>query len=191
MNACRKSMLVTFLRTDERHYAVRAALAGRGIVEMNPAPGYDPFMPHDLQHFIVERALGIQGGIFGQLAAGGNARIFRAVLDRPDARETSRENRKLARKGKHLMSSHRSDSMRSERATFICWHDWLSHSDDPRLRAKAPRMEETACNMLARIAAEERALYTPQKMAQIRSQFQRLSERWSALRIGESITEPW
>jgi hypothetical protein len=184
-------MSVTFLRTDERHYAVRAALAGRGIVEMNPAPGYDPFMPHDLQHFIVERALGIQGGIFGQLAAGGNARSFRAVPERSDARETSRENRKLARKGRHLTSSRRSDSMRSERATFICWWDWLTHSDDPRLRAKALKMRETACSMLARIPAQERASYTPQKIAEIRSQFQRLSERWSVLRIGESITEPW
>jgi hypothetical protein len=187
----RNPMSVTFLRTGERHYAVRAALAGRGIVEMNPAPGYDPFMPHDLQHFIVERALGIQGGIFGQLAAGGDARCFRVVPDRPDARAASRENRRRARKGRHLMSSHRSDSMRSERATYICWYDWLSHSDDPRLRAKALKMGQTAGSMLARIAVDERASFTPQKMLEIRSQFQRLSERWSVLGIGESITEPW
>ncbi len=185
-------MSVTFLRTGERHYAVRAAPAGRGIVEMNPAPGYDPFMPHDLQHFIVERALGIQGGIYGQLAAGGDARSFHAVLDhRSYARETSRENRKLARKGRHLTSSHRSDSMRSERATYICWYDWLSHSDDPRLRAQALKMRETANSMLARVSPDERAPYTSRKMAEIRAQFQRLSERWSALRVGGSITEPW
>jgi hypothetical protein len=184
-------MSVTFLRIGECHYAVRAACAGRGIVEMNPAPGYDPFMPHDLQHFIVERAFGIRGGIFGQLAAGGDAKSFHVVLDRPDPREASRKNRKLSRKGGHLTSSHRSDSMRSERATFICWYDWLSHSDDPHLRAKALKMRETACSMLARIAAEERASYTPQKITEIRAQFRRLSERWSVLRIGESITEPW
>jgi hypothetical protein len=52
-------------------------------------------------------------------------------------------------------------------------------------------MRETACSMLARIAAEERASYTPQKITEIRAQFRRLSERWSVLRIGESITEPW
>jgi hypothetical protein len=185
-------MSVTFLRLAERHYGVRCAPAGRGVVEMCPAPGWDPFMPHDLQHFIVERALGIEGGIFGQLAAGGNARSFHAAPDhRPEAREASRANRKLARKGRHLMSSYRTDSMRSERATFICWHDWLSHSDDPRLRAQALVKKETARSMLARIAVEERALYTPAKMAEIRSQFQRLSERWSVLGIGESITEPW
>jgi hypothetical protein len=185
-------MSVTFLRLAERHYGVRCAPAGRGVVEMCPAPGWDPFMPHDLQHFIVERALDIEGGIFGQLAAGGNARSFHAVPEpRADAREASRENRKLARKSRHLASSHRADSMRSERATFICWHDWLSHSDDPRLRAQALVKRETARSMLARIAADERALYTSQKMAEIRSQFQRLSERWSAIEIGESLTEPW
>jgi hypothetical protein len=33
--------------------------------EMSPAPGYNPWLPHDLQHLIVERALGIDGAIFG------------------------------------------------------------------------------------------------------------------------------
>jgi hypothetical protein len=43
---------------------------------MNSAPGYDDLMPHDLQHFIVERTLGIRNGIFGQLAHGGSAGTF-------------------------------------------------------------------------------------------------------------------
>jgi len=81
--------------------------------------------------------------------------------------------------------------MRSERATYICWYDWLSHSDDPRLRAQALKMRETASSMLARVSPDERAPYTSRKMAEIRAQFQRLSERWSALRVGGSITEPW
>jgi len=46
---------------------------------VNPAPGYDPVLPHDLQHFIVERALGIEGAVFGQLAAGGTAGTFHVI----------------------------------------------------------------------------------------------------------------
>jgi hypothetical protein len=116
-------MSVTFLRTGEHRYAVRAAVADRGIVEMSPAPGYDPFMPHDLQHFIVERALGIERGIYGQLAAGGDARTFHAVPEQPGARATSRENRKRVRKGRQLAASHGTDGyMRSERATRVFEH---------------------------------------------------------------------
>jgi hypothetical protein len=37
----------------------------------------------------------------------------------------------------------------------------------------------------------ERADFTADKRAQIRREFQRLSERWSSLAIGESFTEPW
>lgn len=39
------------------------------LVEMNRAPGYDPLMPHDLLHLIVESELGLTRGIFGQLAS--------------------------------------------------------------------------------------------------------------------------
>jgi len=40
------------------------------------APGYDDWLPHDLLHFVAEAELGLDGGVFGDLAAGGNARIF-------------------------------------------------------------------------------------------------------------------
>jgi len=37
----------------------------------------------------------------------------------------------------------------------------------------------------------ERASFTAEKRAEIRAEFQRLSERWSSLAVGESFTEPW
>ncbi|MGJ4944430.1 hypothetical protein ACQR1W_27955 [Bradyrhizobium sp. HKCCYLS1011] len=55
----RKSMSVSFIRTGERRYPVRATLDDGRVLEMNPAPGFDPWMPHDLQHFIVEKCLGL------------------------------------------------------------------------------------------------------------------------------------
>jgi len=72
----RKPMSVTFIRTGERRYAVRATIDGTQTVQMEQAPGFDPLMPHDLQHFIVEKCLDIEGGIFGRLAAGGTAKTF-------------------------------------------------------------------------------------------------------------------
>jgi hypothetical protein len=184
-------MLVTFARTGERHYAVRAAPDGLPVVETNPAPGYDPFMPHDLQHFIVERALGLDDAIFGQLAAGGMARNFHAVERPRDLRAASRQRRKRERRSSRLMSGHVEDCARSERATYVCWQDWLTHANDPALRAKGLRMHATARSILAGMQPEERASFTPETLSEIRSQFAALSARWSTLRIGESLTEPW
>jgi hypothetical protein len=187
----RKPMSVTFARTGERHYAVRASMEGLPVMEMSPAPGFNALMPHDLQHFIVERELGIDGAIFGQLAAGGNARTFHSMTAPIAPRAASRDRRKRARKSVRLMSGHQEDCARSERATYVCWHDWLSHADDPALRAKARIMAATARSILGGMPAEERALYTPAKLSEIRAVFSALSARWSRLAIGESFTEPW
>ena len=69
-------MEVTFLRTGERRYAVIARPDGRPPVTMNPAPGFDPRVPHDLIHYAVEREFAIERGVFGQLAAGGDVKSF-------------------------------------------------------------------------------------------------------------------
>ena len=63
-------MEIEFRRTGERRYGVIIHRAGHTPMEMNPAPGYDPLIPHDLLHFIVENELGLRQGIFGQIAEG-------------------------------------------------------------------------------------------------------------------------
>jgi hypothetical protein len=189
--ARRKPMLVTFVRTGERRYAVRAAVEGLPAMEMNPAPGYDPRMPHDLQHFIVERALGIGGAIYGQLAAGGTVGTFRSMGKSSEPRAAARARRKQERRSGRLMSDHLEDCARSERATYVCWHDWLSHSKDPALRARAQAMHATAKSILQGMPPEERALYTAEKLGEIRSQFSMRCESWSKLKVGEGFTEKW
>ena len=184
-----RSMSVTFVRTGERRYAVRATVEGKAVVEMSPSPGYDPMVPHDLQHFIVERALGIEGAVFGQLAAGGTAGTFH-VVGTGGSSQRARESRRRAGKQAKL-TFHRDDPARSERATYICWHSWLSQSNDRTLRAKARAMQETVRSMLQGMPADERALYSADRLAEIRAEFERLSKRWSKLNVGESFTEPW
>jgi hypothetical protein len=83
------------------------------------------------------------------------------------------------------------DYARSERATYICWYDWLSHSHNPAKRARAKLMRETASGMPAGMEPKERASFTAQQLAEIRQEFERLSGRWSSLAVGESFTEPW
>jgi hypothetical protein len=173
-----------FFERANNRYAVRAAVEGMPIVEINPAPGYNALVPHDLQHFIVERALGIEG-----VLAVPQARFTRLCFRAP--RQASRDQRKRDRKSSKLMSSQRVDCARSERATDVCRYDWLNHSKDPALRVQALKMKETAESMLLAMSREERALHTPEKLIAIRSQFSELSKRWAALKIGEGFTEPW
>jgi hypothetical protein len=189
--AKRKSMSVTFIRTGERRYAVRADIHGGQTVQMDQAPGFDPWMPHDLQHFIVEKCLRIEGGIFGRLAAGGTAKTFHAAVDGENAREASRIRRKQAARDKKILPSQSDDYARSERATYVCWQDWLQQAANPEMRSRAVAMRVGADAMRARMTPAERASFTVEKRAQIRQEFQRLSERWSSLAIGEGFTESW
>src|SRR5215470_8442540 len=61
-----KPMSVHVCSHGARRYAVHATLQHEPMLEMSTALGYNSLMPHDLQHFIVERAFGIRGGILGQ-----------------------------------------------------------------------------------------------------------------------------
>ena len=80
---------------------------------------------------------------------------------------------------------------RSERATYVCWQDWLSHADDPALRTKALTMAATAESIRQGMSQAERAVFTAAKLGEIRHQFSTLSARWTRLEIGEGFTEPW
>jgi hypothetical protein len=71
-------MEVTFVKRGVRQYSVH--------VSRNRAPdlwcgsiGYDDWLPHDLLHFVAEAEYGLDGAVFGDLAAGGNAAIFQPV----------------------------------------------------------------------------------------------------------------
>lgn len=88
-------MEVRFQRTAERRYAIVVHRPGLPPVEMNPAPGYDPLMPHDLLHLVVESELGLRRGIFGQVAAGGHAGTFHLdAVAGESPREASRRRRR-------------------------------------------------------------------------------------------------
>ena len=69
-------MLVHFRKIGRRQYAVLAEPDGAPALIAHPAPGYDEYLPHDLLHFVAEAEWGIDGAVFGQLAAGGDPGIF-------------------------------------------------------------------------------------------------------------------
>ena len=133
-------MEVTFRRTAERRYAVIVHRPGKPALAMDPAPGFDPLVPHDLAHFIVERDCGIALGVFGQLAAGGDAATFHradGVVDR-----------KLRRRGERLLRENRAELARSEQLVYRCMRAWRSGGEPPadeevgRARARFDEISE-------------------------------------------------
>lgn len=157
-------MNVTFTRTAERRY--RVSVEGPGVVTsyMEPAPGYDSRLPHDMAHFVVENELGIAGGVFGQLARGGHASTFHPVGGRPRTR--------VVRRGERIATTSRDDAMLSEKIVTIACRVW--NNGVPQA-IPAAGIDDVTAAALTRVCRE----------------FDVVSAQWSRLAVGESMTLKW
>lgn len=172
-------MIVVFRRTGERRYAVEAQRPGFPDVMMNPAPGYDPLIPHDLMHMVVEAQLGLRRGIFGQLAAGGGT-FQLAVKEGESSREVARTRRRVAARGKKSMKAGREECLESERATYICWHEWRARSSS-----------RGATQVRGAASAKDPHGINQRKLDEICEHLDQFSARWSSLKVGESMAVSW
>ncbi len=185
-------MIVEFHRTDEKHYAVIVPRQGLPSLEINPAPGFDLLMPHDMLHFLVEQELGLQNAIYGQIARGGTAGSFQnKPSESSNNRADSRLRRKDAKRGEKLLKKGIDQCAQSERATYVCWYDWLAHSDKPELQNKAKEMKETALSILGQISNTEKSAFNQKNLAKIRRRLDEASQQWSGLKVGESMSLKW
>lgn len=188
----RRDMQVEFHKTGERRYGVIILRENRPTLTMNPAPGFDPLMPHDMLHFLVEQELGLRRGIFGQIALGGTAGTFHNMpSEKSNGRVDSRLRRKTSKRGGKLMKTGLDDCAQSERATYICLYDWLSHSPDPKLRARAAEMNINFESIMAQMTDSERTVFSQEKLAEIRRRMDELSERWSSLKVDQCLSLEW
>ena len=166
-------MLVIFQRTGRRQYRVEVRRSPFVAVEMNPAPGYDDLMPHDMMHLVVESQLGIERGIFGQIAAGGGT--FRVIPDASKTtRDAARQRRRLTDRGKKMMRDGRDDCLQSEAAVYMCWQQWRARSESTNVSKTSPP-----------------AGLSQEKLEQIFHHLDELSLYWSRLNVGESMTVQW
>jgi hypothetical protein len=157
-------MRVTFTRTGDRRYGVSVTRTEASDLEMNPAPGYDDWLPHDMVHFIVERETGLKDGIFGQVAAGGDAHTFVPTDEQRTKRWARRSERRNVATGR--------DIGRSEELAFAANNEW-------NLRAG----RHTASVVTdPKVAAEVQALMPALEDA---------ANAWHALSLGESLTFDW
>jgi hypothetical protein len=161
MRSVGSNMNVTFTKTAERRY--RVCVEGPGVISswMEPAPGYDARLPHDMAHFVVENELGITGGVFGQLAGGGHARTFQPT--------DQRASQKLARRGRLLAATNRRDAMLSEKIVFLACQTWNN--------------DLSGVTTLEGVSAQD--------IKRVCRQFDAVSAIWSELAVGESMTLVW
>jgi hypothetical protein len=182
-------MKVHFIRSGERRYGMRIERTGAPVLVMDPAPGFDPDLPHDMVHFVVEAALKLNTGVFGQIAAGGDAGSFHVEAgDALSAKERQRAARKQVAKGAKLIKNQGREGELSEIAAFLFDIAWRSQSrpDSAAQRAAIGEAERTR----ASLSAEERARIDAAR-PQVFDSFERLSGAWRALRVREALILEW
>ena len=185
-------MVVVFRRTGQRRYAVEVRRPEFPDLEMNPAPGYDQLIPHDLMHMVVEAQLGISRGVFGQLASGGDAGTFHPVFTQNEtSREMARVRTHVKERGKKLLREGRDDSAKSERATYMCWQYWLAKSKSADLKATSQSMAQQAKEVRDVAAEKELKALNERKLDEICRHLDALSSEWSNLKVGQSFAVRW
>ena len=172
-------MLVTFKRTGERRYAVVLSVPGKGQQAMDPAPGYDDDIPHDLVHYVVEAELRLTTGVFGRAAKGGGTFID-AADNGATPRERTRQRRKQ-RKRENALRTNDDASARematSERLAAVCdvaFRRKHGHRADP-LRTPPPP-----------VSAADAA-----KVERVVTRLDALAPLWRSLPIGGELVFEW
>jgi hypothetical protein len=164
-------MRVTFTRTGERRYSVAIERAVGPRLAARQGPGYDPYLPHDLVHFVAEAEAGLRGAVFGSLAAGESGIFW------PEDATRIRGDRRRARK-RTAPPAAQADMLLSERLAALSLSVW-------QLRT-GRRSEPPA--WFAQLTPEQ--LGAP-LIDRICDRLDRVAPRWHALPVGGGITLTW
>jgi hypothetical protein len=171
-------MDVVFTRTGERRYGLTVTAPGQPPRGMDPAPGYDDHIPHDLVHYIVEAELRLSAGLFGRAAEGGGS--FLLLGEMPGRRERGRRQRRLKQREAHLRRkdhANSADMARSERLAAICDHAW---------RRRRSRAERPPWAVEPQVTDEDR-----QAVERVLARLDEVAPLWNTLNVGDSLTFTW
>jgi len=81
--------------------------------------------------------------------------------------------------------------MQSERATYICWYEWLARSPLAERRKAARGMSEQANHIRGTAPANEMRALNEKNIELICRHLDELSSHWSRLAVGESMAVRW
>lgn len=137
-------------------------------------------------HLVVEAKLGLTRAIFGQLAAVETRTLFTSARNHRKLLETLHDLEKPKARGQKLLREGRDELAQSERATFICWHEWLARS-----QANTKTMAQQAKRVREVTPAKELRKLDETTLAEICRHLDELSSHWSRLKVGEAMTVRW
>jgi hypothetical protein len=163
------NMLVHFRKLGGRRYSVLVEPEHGPALVAHPAPGYDDHLPHDLLHFVAEAEWGIDGAIFGQLAAGRDPGIFLPVDDELMPQWLRR--RKMRRRV-------RPRGLRSEVLAHVLECSWKA----TRLHRPLPDYWDDYL-IAARV--------DPDHVERVVASLDDLADRWRRLQVGDQLTLTW
>jgi len=171
-------MNVAFKRTGAQRYAVIVTRAAQAAQALDPAPGYDDDIPHDLVHYVVEAELGFANGVYGRAARGAGTFIATAERDR-SPRERARQQRKQQRRERALSAQDAqqgNEMARSERLAALCDLTWRrQHGQKADLGRTPPLLRPEDEADVARVVARLNVL----------------APLWRALLVDQALAFEW
>lgn len=171
-------MRVIFRRTGERRYAVVVEVPGQESQTMNPAPGFDSHIPHDLVHYVVEATLGLEAAVFGRAARGGGT--FYAAGTATNSREQARKRRKQARREQGLRRelANEEQLQTSERIAYLSDIAWRRrHGQRPDFSYASPASPPSPLDA--------------RRVERVVSVLDELAPRWNQLATGGELAFTW
>jgi hypothetical protein len=172
---------VTFTRLTGPRYGVDVVRESGPPARLRVTPSCAERLPQDIACFLVEREFGLKLGVFGQLAAGGDAGTFWAA----PADRTAR----LAQQAHRLQVSGHGDLGRSARLAAVCTAAWEFEIG----RRWAP-LDGPARHLIGGPPAWwqlEMAGAAARQLACAVGAFHEAAAVWSALGVRESIGFDW
>lgn len=166
------AMVVRFRKTGERRYGVFVERDKAPAMMMHPAVGFDDFLPHDVLHFVAEAEWELDGAVFGQLAAGGDAGTFWPIDQQLVSKAMRRRRRLRGRPGR------RPRGRRSELLAGVLECAWNAR------RGRSPLPGDWHDRLAGARVTEER-------LEAVIASLDDLAAKWNGLQIGEEITLEW
>jgi hypothetical protein len=167
---------VTFTRRTGQRYGVDVVRESGPPARLRVVKSDAEWLPSEIAHFLVEREFGLKLGIFGQLAAGGDAgRFWAAPADR-DAR--------LAHVSHRLQVTGRGDLRRSVALVSWCTAAWEVETGR-RLPTPSRSTSDGPWPLL------DVAAIPPDQLAGTVRCLAAAAVAWDALRPGQQVSFDW
>ena len=160
-----KAMRITFAKTGSRRYTFSIDRERGPRLRPLGVPGFGGSMPHAHARHHVEDFVGVELGVFGQIAAGASGTFIPAAVD---------NSVRLRRASAPIGAGWRADLHRAEDLVRVCMSEWRrSHG------VATPATADTGVRV------------DPELLPQTLARIDAVAKRWQRLPVGGSLRFSW